>query len=63
VTMCNRTPDILAHLPPLKRVEECGGAKSLVVPIRLPFDYPLSSYEEDDEPWRVDGSFPALGYM
>jgi hypothetical protein len=62
VTMCNRTPDVIAHLPHLKRVEECSGASSLVVPIRLPFDYPLSSYDEDDEPWRVDASYPELGY-
>ncbi|KAJ3066521.1 tyrosyl-DNA phosphodiesterase 1 [Podochytrium sp. JEL0797] len=32
----------------------------IVVPIRLPFDLPLTSYEANDEPWRWDVSFEGL---
>jgi hypothetical protein len=60
VTLCSRTPDILAHLPPLQTAEDCGRDADLVVPIRLPFDYPLTKYEERDEPWRCDVCFSGL---
>ncbi|KAL3895067.1 MAG: hypothetical protein SGCHY_004917 [Lobulomycetales sp.] len=66
VVMCTRTPDVLVHLPEMKRVDEMmlmldpSRCATLVLPIWLPFDYPLTRYQAADEPFRVDARYPGL---